>query len=63
MIEMFICRKCERILLVSRHSHKKGNDVCRTCGTKIELIELSYERWISMSERQRKVAAEKYCKS
>lgn len=61
MLEMYLCKRCEKYVLVSKHSHKKGPDLCRTCGSVMNLSKLSYEKWSRMVPEERKQLAQKEC--
>lgn|GEM_PF-4255097 len=60
MMELYLCKKCKKLVLVSKHSQKQGIDICKSCGATMILTDLTYEKWIQMTGVQREEEAKRY---
>lgn len=59
MLEIYLCKTCGKYALVSRTSHRKDGDICRACGSKMQLSDLTYEQWIRLSPKEREAWVQK----
>ena len=61
MIKIYLCKNCQKFVLVSKSTRRRGVNICRTCDHEMEEAEITYEQWMEYTQEERRVLAHSYC--
>ncbi len=61
MIKIYLCKNCEKFVLVSKSTRRKDVNICRSCNQKMEEAKITYEEWMNLTLEERSNLAHSYC--